>query len=146
MLEAAAAFDELTRSDRDTLLVRQVRDAWPNVFRAARLVPAVEYIQANRFRTKMIEEMGRLMDTIDVYVAPAFSGNNLLLTNLTSNPCVVVPNGFDSTGKPVSITFLGKLYDEATVLAVARAYQEATGFHQLHPPLFSGGKAARKKK
>lgn len=134
--EAAAAFDELTRSNRDDLMVRQVRDAWPNVFRASRFIPAVEYIQASRQRTLLIDRMAELMSDLDVYVAPSFEGNNLLLTNLTGHPCVVLPDGFTESGEPTSITFIGNLYDEATLLAVARAYQEATDFHKKHPPLF----------
>lgn len=135
--EAAAAFDELTRSNRDDLLVRQVKAAWPNVFRSSRLIPAVEYIQANRIRTKLIEKMAELMQQVDVYVSPSFEGNNLLMTNLTGNPCVVLPNGFTNEGTPVSITFIGRLYDEATLLSFARAYQSATDFHTKHPPLFN---------
>jgi len=134
--EAAAAFDELTRSNRDDLMVRQVRDAWPNVFRASRFIPAVEYINANRVRYMLIQEMQKVMSTVDVYVAPSFGGDNLLLTNLTGHPCVVLPNGFDEAGCPVSITFVGRLFDEGTLLAVAKAYQDATGFHLKHPPLF----------
>lgn len=132
--EAAAAFDELTRSGRDDLMVRQVRDAWPNVFRASRLIPAVEYIQANRLRYLVIQSMQKL--DVDVYVAPSFVGSNLLLTNLTGHPCVVLPNGFDEKGSPASITFMGRLYGEAALLAVAKAYQDATDFHLKHPPLF----------
>ena len=135
--EAAAAFDELTRSNRDDLLVRQIKNAWPNVFRSSRLIPAVEYIQANRVRTRLIEEMAVLMDSIDVYVAPTFEGDNLLLTNLTGHPCVVLPNGFNEEGSPVSITFIGRLFDEGGLLAVAWKYQQATDFHRHHPPLFS---------
>jgi Asp-tRNA(Asn)/Glu-tRNA(Gln) amidotransferase A subunit family amidase len=133
--EAAAAFQELTLTRRDTLMARQVKDAWPNVFRSSQFIPAVEYIQANRFRYLIIQEMAKLMDSIDVYVAPPFEGNNLLLTNLTSNPCVVLPNGFDSTGHPTSVTFIGRLFDEATMLAVAKEYQDATDFNKRHPKL-----------
>ncbi len=133
--EAGAAFDQLTRSDRDDLLVRQVRNAWPNVLRQSRLIPAVEYIQANRIRTLAMNAMAELMSRVDVYVTPAFGGGNLLLTNLTGHPCVVLPNGFREDGTPTSITFMGKLFGEAEVLALARAYQEATGFHRKHPTL-----------
>jgi Asp-tRNA(Asn)/Glu-tRNA(Gln) amidotransferase A subunit family amidase len=134
--EAAAAFDELTRTDGDDLLVRQVKDAWPNVFRQARLIPAVEYIQANRIRTLAMREMTQLMQEVDLYVSPSYGGNNLLLTNLTGHPAVVVPNGFSADGGPVSsITFMGKLFDEALVLAVAKAYQDKTDFHQRHPEM-----------
>lgn len=134
--EAAAAFDELTRSNRDDLMVRQIKKAWPNVFRSSRFIPAVEYIQANRLRYEVIQAMHQVMADVDVYLSPTFGGDNLLLTNLTGHPCVVVPNGFDEKGSPTSITFIGNLYDEATVLAVANAYQRATGFHQKHPPRF----------
>src|SRR5581483_11181278 len=133
--EAAAAFDELTRSDRDDLLVRQSKDAWPNMLRAARLIPAVEYLQANRARGRLIADMAELMETIDLYVAPSLHHANLLLTNLTGHPAVVVPNGTMASGGWSSISFIGRLDDEATILAVAKAYQDATDFHLRHPPL-----------
>jgi Asp-tRNA(Asn)/Glu-tRNA(Gln) amidotransferase A subunit family amidase len=134
--EAAAAFDELTRSNQDDLLVRQIKNAWPNSFRASRFIPAVEYIQANRLRTLLIQQMAELMAEIDIYVSPSFEGDNLLLTNLTGHPCVVLPHGFNEDGEPTSITFIGRLYDEATLLAVAKKYQDATDFNKKHPPLF----------
>ena len=132
--EAAAAFDELTRSNQDELLVRQIKNAWPNVFRQSRFIPAVEYINANRIRFLMIQRVAKMMNEIDLYVAPSF-GENLLLTNLTGHPCVVVPNGFDEKGSPVSISFIGKLFGEAKILAVAKTYQDVTGFHLKHPAL-----------
>ena len=133
--EAGAAFDDLTRSGRDDLLVRQIKNAWPNVFRLSRFIPAVEYIQANRIRSLLIRDMAKLMRDVDVIVAPTFSGNNLLLTNLTGHPCVVLPSGFSEKGTPTSIVFLGRLFDEATVLAVAKKFQDATGHHLKHPTL-----------
>ena len=137
--EAAAAFDELTRSDRDTLLVRQHRYAWPNIFRTARFIPAVEYIQANRIRYDLVQLLHDRIKEYDVVVTPSFHGNSqLLVTNLTGHPVVVVPNGFKDNRSPTSISFLGNLFDEGTVLAVAAAYQDATEFHQKRPPLFSG--------
>ena len=142
--EAAAAFDELTRSGKDDMMVRQIRNAWPNVFRVARFIPAVEYIQANRVRHQIIQDMADL--DVDVYVAPSFGGNNLLLTNLTGHPCLVLPNGFDEDGHPVSISFIGKLYGEAMLLAVARTYQNATDFHVKHPPLFLPGQEDEQEK
>lgn len=93
-VETAAAFDELTRSNRDDLLVRQIKNAWPNVFREARMIPAVEYVQADRIRTKVMEAMAELLSDIDIYVTPSFVGSNLLLTNLTGHPQAVLPNGF----------------------------------------------------
>ena len=137
--EAAAAFSDLTLSNRDDELVRQVDQAWPNVLRQARTIPAVEYLQANRVRTLVMRETARAFADVDVVVAPSFTGDTLLLTNLTGHPAVVVPDGFTADGTPSSLTFLGRLYGEAETLAVARAYQEATGFHLRHPRLSAGG-------
>jgi len=136
-VEAAAAFDELTRSGRDDLLVRQVKRAWPNVFRTSRLVPAVEYVQANRVRTMLMGAMATVMDGIDLFITPSYGGSVLLTTNLTGHPAVTVPNGFTDEGTPVSISFIGRLYGESELLAAARAYQELTGFHRRRPPEFS---------
>lgn len=133
--EAAAAFDELTRSGRDDLLVRQVRQAWPNTFRYSRFIPAVEYIQANRLRSAMIEEMHKTLKDVDVFIAPSWSGGNLLRTNLSGHPCVVLPTGFDE-GAPTSITFCGKLYGEAEVLKLAALFQANSDFHLKHPEAF----------
>ena len=132
--ETGAVFDELTRSNRDDLLVRQIKDAWPNVFRSSRFIPAVEYLNANRVRYLLIQKMQELMNNIDVYVAPSWEGDNLLLTNLTGHPCVVLPDGFSTDGTPTSITFMGKLFDEGRLIAVAKKYQDATDFHKKHPP------------
>jgi Asp-tRNA(Asn)/Glu-tRNA(Gln) amidotransferase A subunit family amidase len=133
--EAAAAFDELTRSGKDSLFVQQHKFAWGNQFRAARFIPAVEYIQAQRIRTLAIAEMAKTMQKVDVYVCPTTEGNNTLLTNLTGHPCVVVPNGTRTDGRPISITFCGRLFDEGTVLAVAKKFQDATDFHKKRPTL-----------
>ncbi len=134
--EAAAAFDELTRSGRDKLLKRQDPNAWPIIFRRAQLTPAVEYIRANRIRMLLLQEMEKLMATVDVYVCPSFGGGNLLLTNLTGHPAVVLPNGYRaSDGTPTSITFTGRPFGETEVLAVAHAYQKATDFNRRRPPL-----------
>ena len=135
--EAAAAFDDLTRSNRDDLLVRQIKNAWPNVFRQARMIPAVEYIQANRLRTMVMEAMGKTMSQVDVFVTPSYGGDVLLLTNLTGHPAVVLPNGFNEKGSPTSISFIGNLYGEAEALLVAKAFQDATDFHLKRPRLDS---------
>jgi Asp-tRNA(Asn)/Glu-tRNA(Gln) amidotransferase A subunit family amidase len=134
--EAAAAFDDLTRTNKDDGLNLQDKNAWPNIFRAAQFIPAVQYIQANRLRYKLIQEMYAVMKHFDVIITPSFSGNQLLLTNLTGNPCVVVPNGFDKTGHPTSISFIGNLYDEASLLSFAKMYQDATDYDNQKPPLF----------
>jgi len=134
--EAGAAFQGLVLSDRDDELVRQVRNAWPNVFRTAQFIPAVEYLQANRHRTLLLDMMADLFTRVDVYVTPSFGGANLLVTNLTGHPQVVLPNGFLAENSPHSISFVGRLHDEATLLAVARFYQDATGWQRRHPPGF----------
>lgn len=133
--EAAAAFDEMTRTNQDDLLTWQADEAFPNLFRSARLMTAVEYIQANRVRTKVMRDMAALMDQVDVFVVPSFGENVLEMTNFTGHPAVVVPNGFTPKNTPTSITFIGGLYKEAETLAVAKAYQDATDFHRQYPPM-----------
>lgn len=133
--EAAAAFDDLTRSNRDAELVQQTRFDWANTFRTARFIPAVDYINANRLRTRAIAEWDTLMKTVDVIVTPTNASNlaQLVATNLTGHPAVILRNGFRPDGTPVSLTFLGGLFEEAKLLAVAGAYQRATGFHLVRP-------------
>ena len=151
--EAAASFDDLTMSGRDRLLTEQGADDWPNSFRVSRFYPAVEYIQANRARTLAIQQVSALFENVDIIVTPTF-GQQLVATNLTGHPALIVPNGLrgddapkplsnDSgsqdnvggPGTPVSITFLAGLYDDARLAAFGRAYQTATDFNKLHPKL-----------
>jgi len=134
--EAGAAFDELTRSNRDSLLTVQRKQAWPNSFRSSRFIPAVEYINANRIRQQLIEKYYALTKDYDVIVAPSFGGNQLLMTNLTGHPCLVMPNGFNNQGSPASISLLGKLFGEAELIALGRAYQEASEWDEKRPDLF----------
>ena len=134
--ESAAAFDELTRGNGDDLIRRQDKNFWPNGFRVSRLIPAVEYINANRHRTELIETMNRFMKNFDVLIVPSFAGSQLSITNLTGHPVVIFPIGFTDKGLPNSITLIGKLYDEATILAAAKAYQNATDFNKQHPAKF----------
>jgi Asp-tRNA(Asn)/Glu-tRNA(Gln) amidotransferase A subunit family amidase len=151
LAEAAAAFDDLTRSGRDKLLTQQSPNDWPNTFRSARFIPAVEYIQANRARMMAIEAVAKVFEQVDVIVAPTFS-TQLLVTNLTGHPALILPNGVrgDDAPKPqvrdgelqpggpgttVSLTFLGQLYGDAKLLALAKAYQDHTEFHRQHPKL-----------
>ncbi len=151
--EAAAAFDDLTRSGRDQLLTGQLPFDWPNQFRIARFYSAVDYIQAMRARTLAIAEMEKLFAQVDVIVTPS-QGIQLQATNLTGHPAVIVPNGVrgdgapkseneqdgalanaGGPGTPVSLTFLGGLYSDARLAAFAKAYQDATSFQQQHPKL-----------
>ncbi|MBA3578497.1 MAG: amidase [Gemmatimonadaceae bacterium] len=135
--EAAAAFDALTRSNRDELLVQQTRNDWANTFRVARFIPAVDYINANRLRARAIAAWDELFTHVDVVVTPtAVAGfPQLVATNLTGHPAVILPHGFRADGTPVSLTFLGSLFGEARLLTVAGAYQRSTDFHLRHPPI-----------
>jgi Asp-tRNA(Asn)/Glu-tRNA(Gln) amidotransferase A subunit family amidase len=151
--EAAAAFDDLTRSGRDSLLTAQGEEDWPNQFRMARFYPAVEYIQANRARTLAVQQVSALFEKVDIIVTPT-TGKQLVATNLTGHPALIAPNGFRGAdapkppkiddgendniggpGTPVSLTFLAGHYRDAQLAAFARAYQQATGFHKQHPNL-----------
>jgi len=134
--ESAAAFDELTRTNRDDLIERQDKGFWPNSFRAARLIPAVEYINANRYRYNLCKAINDFMKDYDVVIVPSFAGRQLAITNLTGHPVVVMPMGFNQNGSPLSITLIGNLYDEATILATAKAYQDKTDFNKKHPEKF----------
>ena len=153
MAEAAAAFDDLTMTGRDKLLTEQGPEDWPNIFRIARFYPAVEYIQANRARTLAMRQVSQLFEKVDIIVTPT-AGAQLTATNLTGHPAIILPNGLrgddapkppatenddeDSVGgpgTPVSLTFLAGLYEEQKLAAFAHAYQQATGFHKLHPKL-----------
>lgn len=133
--EAATAFDDLTTSNKDDQMVRQIKNAWPNTFRQARFIPAVEYIKANRLRTQLMLDMQKLFEQVDVYVHPSWGNSSLNITNLTGHPCVVIPNGFQANGKPTSISFTGKLFKEAELLSFVKAYQDKTDFHKKHPNL-----------
>jgi Asp-tRNA(Asn)/Glu-tRNA(Gln) amidotransferase A subunit family amidase len=134
--EAGAAFDELTRSGRVKEMAQQGPGAWPNTFRKAHLIPAVDYINANRVRALAIAKWAELFKSVDVIVTPTGAASQLTATNLTGHPACIVPNGFrDGTPINVSITFLGSLFGEASLLRVAHAYQQATGFHLRHPAL-----------
>ncbi len=135
--EAAAAFDEVTRSGKDDQMVQQTRTAWPNSFRTARFIPAVEYIQANRIRTLLMQKLDDFMEPVDLFVTPSFASNLIQITNLTGHPALVMPNGFNPDGTPVSLSFIGRLFGEADLLAVGEAYQAATDFHRRQPQKFA---------
>ncbi len=135
--EAAAAFDELTRSNRDDELVRQVRNAWPNVFRAARFIPAVEYINANRARGILIDRMHESLKGVDVVITPSFGGPQLQMTNLTGHPALVMPNGYSNNGSPTSITIIGQLFGEADIVRLGAEIQKHTDFHKRMPPKYA---------
>jgi len=117
------------------LLKQQSAGSWPNTFRRRRFVPAVEFLQAQRIRWLLIQDTAKVFEKVDVIIAPTHTGQSLLLGNLTGHPCVVVPNGFSTNNTPTSLCFIGKLFGEAELLAVAKKYQDATDFHRKHPSL-----------
>jgi Asp-tRNA(Asn)/Glu-tRNA(Gln) amidotransferase A subunit family amidase len=132
--EAATAFDDLTRDGGVNQLSGQAPSDWPNSFRSARFIPAVEYLRAQRARTLLMREMDSLMQSWDAFVSPAPGSASLLITNLTGHPQAVLPCGF-LNGLPQAIMFTGKLYDEVTPLRIALAYEKATKWHTMHPKL-----------
>ncbi len=133
LAEAAAAFDDLTRNNLDDQLSNQAATAWPNTFRRARFIPAVEYIRANRVRTLLMREMAKVFDTIDVYITPSTA--SLYLGNFTGHPLLVMPTAIGERGSPGSVGLVGRLYGEAELCALGRAYQNATGHHLKQPEL-----------
>jgi Asp-tRNA(Asn)/Glu-tRNA(Gln) amidotransferase A subunit family amidase len=132
--EGAAAFQELLLTHKEDGMVLQNKFAWPNTFRSSQLIPAVEYIQANRARTLLIQDWYEKLKGLDLYITPT-QGLNLTMTNLTGNPCVVLPNGMNQRGRPSSITFMGQLFGEGKLLQAAGIYQNATDFNTKHPTL-----------
>jgi Asp-tRNA(Asn)/Glu-tRNA(Gln) amidotransferase A subunit family amidase len=137
-VECAAQFDEMTRLNIDDALTRQTKNDWPNQFRTARFVPAVEYINAQRHRYTLMQKVNEVMQQYDVIICPSRGdGNQSAITNLTGNPVVCVPTGFDKRfNLPTGISFVGNLYDEATILSIAQAYQKATNWEETHPTRF----------
>lgn len=167
--EAGAAFEELVLTGRVKEMVQQTAFAWPNTFRAAQFVPAVDYINANRARALLMKHWWELFADLDVIVTPTGGSGQLVQTNLTGNPSVIIPHGFREapplpnrtprtdttraaadTGRqvqpaqpsprpqtPVSITFLGPLFQEERPLALAHAFQKATDWHKRNPPGFA---------
>ena len=135
-VESAAAFDEFTRTDLDDMMTRQGRGDWPNQFRSSRFIPAVEYVNANRYRYLLMQKINEFINKYDVVICPTYGGHQLQITNLTGHPVVCLPTGFNKNHLPTSITLVGKLYDEATLLSVAKAYQQATQWDEMHPEMF----------
>ena len=134
--ECAAQFDEFTRSDMDDMLTRQRKGDWPNQFRTSRFIPAVEYINAYRHRYILMQKVNEVIKNYDAFICPTYAGNQVAITNLTGHPAVIFPTGINKNNLPTSITLIGKLYGEAILLAIAKAFQDATEFNKQHPDLF----------
>ncbi|MDP2526199.1 amidase [Maribacter dokdonensis] len=131
--EAGAFFDDMVRAEEVDKMVEQHQRSRANSLRQARFIPAVEYIQANRQRQVLIEKMQAVMKDYDVLISPS-SGNRLsIITNLTGHPAISIPTGLDKKKHPTSITLISNLYDEASILLLAKAFQDQTDFDEMHP-------------
>ena len=130
--EAAAAFDEITRDDRVSTMRRQDDDAWPNTFRAARFIPAVEYINANRLRTRLMHEMAAVMSDIDVFIVPSHGANAMQITNFTGHPTVSsLTASATNTRRPASPSSAASI--KRRNARRRQSYQDATDWHQQYP-------------
>ncbi|WP_431162466.1 amidase [Flagellimonas beolgyonensis] len=132
--EAGAFFDDLVRSGQVDIMVEQDQRSRANSLRQSRFIPAVEYLQANRQRQVLMQKMQELMKDYDVLISPSFGNDQLLATNLTGHPVIALPTGLDKKNHPTSLTLVGKLYDEASILLLAKVFQDNSSFDELHPP------------
>ena len=156
--EGAAAFEELTLSHQVDQLRAQVPDAWPNVFRQARFLSAVDFVQANRLRRKVALEMARVFTEVDLLLVPSLRDEMLTITNFTGHPSLTLRAGFIEVSEarsdwapdpdhplpkfspprrvPHGITLIGRLFDEGTIAQVGLALERAFGVVGEHPPGF----------
>jgi Asp-tRNA(Asn)/Glu-tRNA(Gln) amidotransferase A subunit family amidase len=134
--EAGAFFDELVLDHKDREMVEQHKGSRANSLRQSRFISAVEYLQANRHRKVLIEKFNKTIQNLDIIVSPTFGRYQSLTTNLTGHPAISIPNGFDKSGHPTSITLLGNLYDEGPILEAAYLIQQSTEFDEQHPERF----------
>ena len=134
--EAGAFFDSFILNNLDSTMVEQGERSRANSLRQSRLIPAVEYIQANRYRSVLIEEVKTLFENFDIILSPSFGKNQLMITNLTGHPAISVPNGFDNKKRPTSISLIGNYYEEHKILYFADILQNKTNYHKKIPPGF----------
>ena len=136
--EAAAAFEELTRSGKDDMLTWQDDNAWPNTFRQNWFIPAVELVQASRVRRQVMDIMHEFMSRkIDAIICPPFAANLLLITNATGHPSLVLRTGFNDAGKPTGTTLIGRLFDEGTLCRIGHAIEGELDVASRRPELIS---------
>jgi Asp-tRNA(Asn)/Glu-tRNA(Gln) amidotransferase A subunit family amidase len=156
--EAAAAFEELTLSGRTREMKMQVPDAWPNLFREARFLSAVDFVQADRLRRKVAAEMARLMTRVDLLLVPSLRDEMLVIANNTGHPSLTLRTGFVHVSEarsdwapdpahplprfdpprrvPYGVTLIGRLFDEGTIARVGLALEQAMHVADERPPLF----------
>jgi len=156
--EGAAAFEELSLSGGLRELTAQVPDAWPNLFRQARFLSAVDFVQADRMRRKVAEEMARLFSEVDLLLVPSLRDEMLVITNFTGHPSLTLRAGFVEVAKarsdwapdpehplptfkpsrrvPHGVTLIGRLFDEGTLGTAGIALERAFGVVAERPPGF----------
>ncbi len=152
-VEAAAAFEELTLSNRDDLMKWQEPQAWPNTFRGAHFHSAVEALQVDRFRRKVMQEMAKIYDEVDLLISPNFAAGLLLITNYTGTPSLTLPIAMekrqiteriggpkldsdrDPVNLPHTITLWGNMFREDQIIAVGRMLEESFRFDKNRPAL-----------
>ena len=134
-VEAAAAFEELTLTGKDDLLVRQTSGSWPNSFRRSWFVPAIEYVQADRFRRQVMEHLERIFDEVDVLFSPSFAGSLLVMTNFTGHPSLTLRAGIREDGTPTGVTLWGRLFEEGSLCRLGSALEARLGVWERRPRL-----------
>jgi Asp-tRNA(Asn)/Glu-tRNA(Gln) amidotransferase A subunit family amidase len=134
-VEAAAAFEELTLTDRDDELKWQAPQAWPNFFRQARFAPGIEYVQAQRLRRQVMEMMAGKLSDVDAVISPSFAGSLLMITNHTGHPSLTLRCGFRDDGTPRGITLWGRLFDEGTLCRLGMALEARLNVWGQRPPM-----------
>jgi Asp-tRNA(Asn)/Glu-tRNA(Gln) amidotransferase A subunit family amidase len=156
--EGAASFEELALNNQLGTLKVQVKDAWPNLFRQARFLSAVDFVQADRLRRKVALEMARVFKDVDVLIVPSLRDEQLTITNFTGHPSLTLRAGFVEVGEarsdwapdpakplptfnpprrvPHGVTIVGRLFDDGLVGQVGLALERAFGVSTEHPPGF----------
>ena len=132
-VEAAAAFEELTRSGRLAELPGQEAHDWPNVLRSAWLVPAVEYVQLLRIRRLVMDAMGSLFAGVDAVIASRAAGVMNLATNASGHPALALRAGFRDDGTPVGVILFGRLFEEGTLVRLGTALERELGAFERRP-------------
>jgi Asp-tRNA(Asn)/Glu-tRNA(Gln) amidotransferase A subunit family amidase len=158
--EAAAAFEDITLDHRVDQLKMQVPDAWPNSFRQARFLSAVDFVQSDRLRRKVAGEMARIFSTVDLLLVPSLRDEMLTITNFTGHPSLTVRAGFIEVSEarsdwapdpahpmpkfspprrvPHGVTFIGRLFDEGTIVRAGLALERTVNVAGERPPQFAG--------
>ncbi|MHC4974985.1 MAG: amidase [Planctomycetota bacterium] len=137
IVEGAAAFDRLTRDNQDDLMKWQSDQAWPNSFRAGRLIPAVEYMQARRLRRRYMHQMDELFSDLDIIIEPQSAGSLHALTNMTGQPALTFRTGFRDDGTPRANTIWGNLFQDEQVLSAGHQIESSLDIRHKRPPLFA---------